>query len=111
MAKTTNATTHPPSGLTIPPEAFYQPTPEEVERNQGYYNGYSSGKACTPALPSPAGSGDYATYRIWCEPLLLPPATGGWVNNEAVGFNNAMIDGLNWLWKNDPNSPYRIPPK
>lgn len=106
----TTATTHPPSGIPIPPEAFNQPTPQEVEANPSYYDGYNTGKACSPALPSPAGSGNYDTYRMWCNPLLLDPAPGGYVSNGATGFNNAMIDGLNWLWRNDPKSPFKIPP-
>jgi hypothetical protein len=104
--------THPQASITIRIEdgAFTQPSPEEFDRNPTYYQGYSVGQAASAALPSPAGSKTYENYREWCGPLLLPAASPeGFVNNTATGFNNAMIDGLNWLWRNDPMSPFKVP--
>lgn len=103
-------TEHPRATIPIPEEAFNQPTPEEYDRNPTYYSGYNTGRMASAALPSPEGSVDYQTYRTWVEPFLLPPASPeGWVNNTATGYNNAMIDGANWLWTNDPKSPHKVP--
>lgn len=105
------AGTHPRATIPIPDSAFTQPTPEEVAANQTYWTGYSTGKMASAALPSPAGSGEYNMYRTWIDPYLMPPASPeGWVNNQATGYNNAMIDGANWLWTNDANSPHNKPP-
>lgn len=101
---------HPPSGIPIPDTAYAQPTPDELANNASYWEGYNAGKAAGPAIPSPAGSKTYDNYRTWIDPLLLPASNQGWVNNEAVGYNNAIIQGANWLWQNDPKSPYKIPP-
>jgi hypothetical protein len=99
---------HPPASIPIPPEAFTKPTPDELSANQAYWTGYASGASESSILPSPAGSKNYETYRMWCDAFLLPPASGGFPNHEAVGYNNAMIDGLNWLWTNDPASPHNV---
>ena len=105
--------THPQASITIliEDEAFTKPSLEEVKKNQSYWQGYSVGQAASAALPSPAGSGDYDNYRNWCNPLLLPAASPeGFVNNVATGYNNALVDGLNWLWTHDPESPHKVPP-
>jgi hypothetical protein len=101
---------HPRAAIQIPDDAFAQPTPEEIAGNESYWSGYEIGEKCSAALPSPEGSGDYDTYRGWIDPYLLPPAApSGWVNNMAVGYNNAMLDGANWLWTYDPKSPHNVP--
>jgi hypothetical protein len=110
MANTTKATRHPPSGIPIPEEAYAQPTADDLANNQTYWEGYATGQAVGPAIPSPAGSNTYENYRTWVDPLLLPASHQGFVDNMAVGFNNAVIQGANWLWTNDPESPFKVPP-
>lgn len=106
----TTKTDHPKATIPIPDSAFHQLTAAEQAPDQPYYRGYLAGRKASAVLPSPAGSRDYDTYRSWVEPFLLPPAISGFVKNENVGYNNAMIDGANWLWTNDPQSPHKIPP-
>lgn len=101
---------HPPSTTSIPDDAYTQPTPEEVDLNPTYWEGYSEGMSVRSATPSPAGSKTYETYRTWIDPMLLPASTQGFPNNTAVGYNNAIIQGANYLWQHDPQSPFKIPP-
>jgi hypothetical protein len=103
-------TQHPPSIIAIPDDAYTQPTPEEVDANPTYWEGYSGGMAVRSAIPSPAGSNTYENYRTWVDPLLLPASTEGFPNNTTVGYNNAVIQGANYMWTNDPKSPFKIPP-
>ena len=101
---------HPPSTTPIPDDAYPQPTADELAMNPTYWEGYETGKAVRAAIPSPAGSNNYDNYRTWVDPLLLPASTQGYPNNTAVGYNNAVIQGANYLWTHDPQSPYKIPP-
>lgn len=102
---------HPPSTTHIPDDAYMEPTPDEEAMNPSYWQGYDAGKAVRAAIPSPKGSRTYDNYRTWVDPMLLPPSTQGFPNPTAVGYNNAVIQGLNYLWTHDPESPYRVPPQ
>lgn len=109
------AETHPPSTVAYDPKAFNEPTPEEVAGNQSYWQGYATGQSVCTGIPGPKGACDpkgldnYAYYRTWVEPCLLPPSIDGFPNQLAVGFNNALIDWLNWLWTHDLASPNKVP--
>lgn len=102
--------THPPSTTPIPDDAYMIPTPDEVAMNESYWKGYEAGKAIRASTPSPKGSRAYDIYRTWINPMLLPPDVQGFPNQVAVGYNNAVIQGANYLWTHDPESPYKIPP-
>lgn len=109
------AETHPPSPLPYDPAAFHQPSEYELAMNQSYYQGYAAGQMVCTGIPGPAGAydpngiSDYAYYQTWVYPCLLPTSTNGWVNNVAVGYDNALIDWSNYLWTHDPQSPHKVP--
>jgi hypothetical protein len=107
---TKQTTEHPPSTTQIPDDAYPEPSPEEVAMNPTYWQGYDAGKSVRAAIPSPAGSHDYDNYRTWVDPMLLPASIEGFPNSTAVGYNNSIIQGANYLWTHDPKSPYKIPP-
>jgi hypothetical protein len=61
-------------------------------------------------LPSPAGTGSYEGYSALFTPYWMPDVVFGYVNNGAVGWNNSIAQGRNYVWQHDPMSPYFIPP-
>ncbi|HEX4545745.1 MAG TPA: hypothetical protein VH110_05255 [Candidatus Acidoferrum sp.] len=104
----------PKTPIDIPPEAFPPPTEYEYYLNQAYWNGWMqcANFICNGVilLPSPKGTGDYNHYSTMFAPYYMQDSTFGYVNNGAVGWNNAINQGRNYVWHNDPESPYKVPP-
>lgn len=106
---------HPPSTVPFDEAAFNQPTPDEVQMNQAYWEGYGKGQMICTGIPGPAGAydpaglDDYRYYRTWVDPCFLPDSTEGFPNQNAVGYNTALVDWLNYLWTHDLQSPNRVP--
>jgi hypothetical protein len=82
--------------------------------NQSYWNGWLACGYFTCGgvvlLPSPEGTGSYDNYDTLFAPYYVPDNISGFVNNGAVGWNNAIVQGKNYVWQHDPKSPYFIPP-
>jgi len=82
-----------------------------VMNNPSYFGSYGAEAATiqsNPALlPSAAGL-TYDQYRAQVDAMLANPAPGGFVDNNAVGFNSAIIDAANAAYLSDPNSCHNV---
>jgi hypothetical protein len=103
----------PKTTIDIPPEAFPPPSEYEYYSNQSYWNGWMqcANFICNGVilLPSPKGTGDYNNYSTLYPPYYMQDSTYGYVNSGAVGWNNAINQGKNYVWQHDPESPFFVP--
>lgn len=93
--------------LEIPLTIFPNPTPEDENQNPEYWDGFDTGKSMRAAVPGPEPKDTYDSYRqSKIYPLLKPALIHFAVQNEAVGFNEAIIIASNYRWVNEPDSPH-----
>jgi hypothetical protein len=74
-----------------------------AENNPAWVDGYKMGMGVGQggALPSPGPTDTWATY--WASLSILKDPIQG---DSDVGYNNAIENGANWIWINDPVSPH-----
>jgi hypothetical protein len=93
--------------IDVPLTIFPTPTAEDLKENETYWQGFDAGKAMRSAVPGPEPLDSYESYRqTKIYPLLKPALIHFTVQNEAVGFNEAVLIVANYRWVNEPNSPH-----
>ena len=102
--------------FTIPMDRWATPTVTDLSENAEYWTGYRFGAGqAQRVLPNP---GDFAKYGadnalphfdFTVSKLEMTPAMRGYPNALTVGYNQALWDGADALWRLDPNSPHNKP--
>ena len=99
--------------IPVPITAFNQPESQDMfDANPDYWSSYGNtarsivAGSLKLADPAPPEVKDHPTYNALVMQMTVPAANNGWVNNSAVGYNDAVWSGSNYLYLNDPNSPH-----
>jgi hypothetical protein len=102
--------------IDVSDKAFNTPSQDDLAGAPEYWDGYASGKSVVMRglFPFPSNFASYAKldnpygqYHLDVLALLPQASMYGYPIAGIAGSNNAIIDGSNYIWQNDPNSPDR----
>lgn len=96
--------------MIVPSDAYYQPTPLDIQEDLGWVTGYQMGEQLGTAghIPDPVITDTYSGYRNRIYNAFGKSPFIKVVIDLNVGWDDALADGAEYNWLNSPTSPHKV---